>query len=205
MHHSEHVSAPIALPEVVTHYYLAGRQPFLSLSELEDPELDAVLAELSALRDAGRQHRPFGPRYMHLRQLTEARLSGLFSASGGQPERSAPHYFVLGESPWYRGLAEDMAQVQLPLSALPPTQTSITYPDSFTAMGFGAQFGIGHQQRPYHGRVFLLSELPGLLEQFGIPDPGWDGDYRAWATWPTEAYIEVQLWSDEPIADYLRR
>jgi hypothetical protein len=193
------------MPEVVTHYYLAGRQPFLSLAELEDSELDAVLADLSLLRDAGRQHRPFGPRYMHLRRLTEARLRELFIAAGGQPERFAPHYFVLGESAWYRGLAENMAQAQLPMSALPPTQTSITYPDSFTAMGFGAQFGIGREPRPYHGRVFLLGELPALVEQFGIPDPGWDGDYQAWANWPAEAYIEVQLWSDEPIADYLPR
>lgn len=202
LRHSEHVSAPIVLPEVVTHYYLAGR-PFLSLSELSDAELDAVLADLSVLRDARRQHRPFGPRYMHLRRLTEARLRELFIAGGGQPERSAPHYFVLGESPWYRGLAANMAQAQLPLSALPPTQASITYPDSFTAMGFGAQFGIGHEPTPYHGRVFLLGELPCLVERFGIPDPAWDGDYQAWSTWPAEAYIEVQLWSDEPIADYL--
>ena len=205
MRHSEHVSAPSALPEVVTHYYLAGRQPFLSLSELEDAELDAVLADLSTLRGAGRQHRPFGPRYIHLRRLTEARLRELFVAAGGQPERTAPHYFVLGESPWYRGLAENMAQTQLPLSTLPPDQTSITYPDSFTAMGFGPRFGIDYEPRPYHGRVFLLGELSGLVEQFGIPDPCWDGDYQAWATWPAEAYIEVQLWSDEPIAGYLPR
>jgi len=190
---------------VVTHYYLAGRRPFLSLSELGDAELDGVLADLRTLRQAGVQHRPFGPRYMRLRRLTEARLREMFTASGGRPERSAPHYFVLGESPWYRGLAEDMAQVQLPMSALPLAQTSITYPDSFTAMGFGAEFGIGHQPRPYHGRVFLIGELPGLVEQFGIPDPGWEGDYQAWATWPAEAYIEVQLWSDEPIAAYLPR
>ena len=130
------------VPEVVTHYYLAGRKPFLSLSELADAELDAVLADLSMLRDGGRQHRPFGPRYMHLRRLTEARLRELFIAAGGQPERTAPHYFVLGE-------------------------------------------------------------LAGLVEQFGLPDPAWDGDYRAWASWPVDAYIEVQLWSDEPIAEYL--
>lgn len=202
MRHSEHVTAAIVLPEVVTHYYLPGRQPFLSLSELGDAELDAVLADLSMLRETGTQHRPFGPRYMALRRLTEARLHELFIAAGGQPERPAPHYFVLGESPWYRGLATNMAQVQLPLSALPPTQTSITYPDSFTAMGLGMQFGIGREPRPYHQRVFLLGELPGLVEQFGIPDPVWDGDYQEWASWPADAYIEVQLWTDEPIVGY---
>jgi hypothetical protein len=96
-----------------------------------------------------------------------------------------------------------MDHVQLPLSVLPPGQTSLTYPDSFAAMGFGARFGLSQQTRPYHGRVFLLDDLPGLIEQFGVPAPSCDGGYRSWATWPAEAYIEVQLWSDEPICAYL--
>jgi hypothetical protein len=45
----------------VTHYHLAGRRPFLTLSELDDAELAAVLADLRGLRRAGKQHRPFGP------------------------------------------------------------------------------------------------------------------------------------------------
>jgi hypothetical protein len=69
--------------------------------------------------------------------------------------------------------------------------------------GIRAQVGIGNEPRPYHGRVYLFGELPGLVERFGIPDPAWDGDYQAWSTWPAEAYIEVHLWSDEPIAGYL--
>ena len=189
----------------MAHYYLAGRRPFLSLSELGHAELTAVLAELGALRRAGKQHRPFGPRYMDLRRRTEARLRELFVTVGGRPERPAPHYFVLGDSPWYEGLAEQMERVQLPLSALPPGQTSITYLDSFTAMEAGASPGPGRQPGPCHGRVFLLGELPGLVERFGVPDPRWDGQYQAWTTWPAEAYIEVQLWSDEPIRAHLSR
>jgi hypothetical protein len=192
------------LPGFVTHYYLAGRRPFLSLSELSDAELAEVLADLRALRRAGKQHRPFGPRYIDLRRRTEGRMRELFAAAGGDPERSAPHYFVLGDSPWFEGLAEKMDRVQLPLSALPPGQTSITYPDSFTAMELGTGFGLSQQPRPYHGRVFLLSDLPGLVEQFSVPDPSsWDGQHETWTTWPVDAYIEVQLWSDEPIKAYL--
>jgi hypothetical protein len=191
------------LPGFVTHYYLAGRRPFLSLSELGETELAAVLADLGALRRAGKQHRPFGPRYMDLRRLTEARLRELFTAAGGQPQRPAPHYFVLGTSPWYEGLGQNMQRVQLPLSALPASQTSITYPDSFTAMALGTSSGPGHQARPCHGRVFLLGELPGLVERFGIPAPRRDGHYQSWTTWPAEAYIEVQLWSDDPIRGFI--
>jgi hypothetical protein len=201
--HAERMGVRTVVPAFVTHYYLAGRRPFLSLSELGEAELTAVLADLGALRRAGKQHRPFGPRYMDLRRRTEARLRELFVAAGGRPERTVPHYFVLGDSPWFEGLAEQMERVQLPLSALPPGQTSITYPDSFTALQPGTSSGPGQQPRPYHGRAFLLGELPGLVERFGVPDPSWNGQYQAWTTWPAEAYVEVQLWSDEPIKPYL--
>jgi len=201
--HAERVGVRAELPGFVTHYHLPGRPPFLSLSELDDAQLAAVLADLRALRQDGKQHRPFGSRYMELRRRTETRLLEMFTAAGGRPQRPAPHYFVLGGSSWLQGLAEDMECVRLPLSALPPAQTSFTYPDSFTAIGSGAPHGVGHQRRPYHGRVFLLHELPGLVEQFGIPDPRWNGQQQTWTTWPAEAYIEVQLWTDEPIEAYL--
>jgi hypothetical protein len=51
--------------------------------------------------------------------------------------------------------------------------------------------------------VFLLDDLPGLIDQFDIPAPSCDGDYQTWITWPADAYIEVQLWSDEPAGAYL--
>ena len=161
--HSERVGARSEPPGFVTHYHLAGRRPFLSLSELDDVQLAAVLADLRALRQAGKQHRPFGPRHMELRRRTEARLRELFVAAGGRPERPAPHYFVLGDSSWYQGLAENMEHVCLPLSALPPAQTSITYPDSFTAVGSGTQPGIGREPRPATGGCSSSTNCPGSL------------------------------------------
>ena len=194
----------MTVPDVVTHYYLADRRPFLNLSDLDDQALGQVLAELDSLRRSGSQHRPFGPKYMTLRRLTEARLRALFIEAGGKPERVAPHYFVLGDSPWYQQLATRMHQVQLPLSALPSDKTSITYPDSFGAMKLGTEFGLAQQRKPYHGRLFLLEELPALTEQFGIPSPAWNDEHeKSWTSWPDETYVEVQLWSDEPVRSYL--
>lgn len=48
----------------------------------------------------------------------------LFVAVGGQPDRRAPHYFCLGSSPWFEGLAgypaasEPHQQVVYPVSRL---------------------------------------------------------------------------------------
>jgi hypothetical protein len=116
----------VELPAEVTHYYLAGRRPFMSLSDLDELGRSAVLAEMADLRRARTQHRPFGARYMELRELTEGRLRELFEAAGGKPERKNPHYFVLGTSEWYERLAESMSAVSIPLADLPADQTTLT-------------------------------------------------------------------------------
>jgi hypothetical protein len=102
-------TCPVA-PDFVSRYYLADRRPLLNLSELDDASIAAIDREMAALRAAGRQFRPFGPRYMQWRRLTERRMRELFVDRGGRPERTAPHYFVLGGSRWFEGLAIGMRQ-----------------------------------------------------------------------------------------------
>jgi hypothetical protein len=197
------VAARTQVPDVVTHYHLPGRPPFLNLSDLEGPELAAVLAEMEGLRHSGHQHRPFGPRYMALRRQTEARLRELFIARGGSPRRVSPHSFVLGASAWYEGLAPHMERIELALAALPDDQTTVTYPDSFVAMEAGVDVGLAPDRQPYHGKIFLLAELPGLIETYGIPSPPWAEGDRTWRRWPQETFIEVQLWANDPIRQHL--
>lgn len=191
------------IPTFVTHYHLADKRPFLNLSDLAEPELAAVMQDLERRRASSELKRVFGGRYMHLRRLTEGRLHELFLQAGGLPERKAPHYFVLGSCEWYRGLAADTREVVLPLADLPTEVTSFTYPDSFTAMAFGPQFGLPLQAHPYHERVFRLAELKDVIAQFGLPAGGTEDGYEGYAHRPFEKYIEVQVWSDEPIRSFL--
>lgn len=184
----------VSVPDEVRHYWRRARGPFLNLSDLSDVELADVMEHLMSGHATGLHRRAFGRRYMELRRRTEARMRRLFIEAGGRPERESPHYFVLGESRWFAGLADDMEEVVLPLAALPDEATSITYPDSFTAMGLVPQ--------PYHERVFRLSDLEALVEQYGLPADPMDG-YEGYEQRPFEMYIEVQLWSDEPVADLL--
>ncbi len=44
-----------------------------------------------------------------------------------------------------------------------------TYPDSFTAMAFGPQFGLPLKPRPYHQHVFRLPQLQEVVAQYGLP------------------------------------
>ena len=191
------------VPAFVTHYHLPDKSPFLNLSDLAGAELEAVLRDLEARRVRAGLRRVFGPRYMELRQLTEARLRHLFIQAGGSPSRVSPHYFVLGECEWYRALSPEMSEVVLPLAALPSNVTSVTYPDSLTALGLGAQFGLVRAQRSYHDRVFRVEQLPDLVATHGLPLGEIDDAYEGYHRREFEKYIEIQVWSDDPIRSFL--
>lgn len=191
------------IPDFVTHYYLPDRTPFRSLSELEEPLLTELMRELIAQRHQGRHHRLFGRTYMDMRRIVEARLYRKFVEAGGRPERASPHYFVLGESAWFGGLAPGMREVRLSLDALPDGQTSITYPDSFAAMEVAPEFGLPHEPRPYHGLIFRLDQLTELVDTYGLPRSEPDENYTGYELRTAEKYVEVQLWSDEPIRAYV--
>jgi hypothetical protein len=196
----QYVAVSGMLPDYVTHYYVPGRRPFLNLSELTDQDWDVTREVLEVERETGSSFRVFGSRYLELRRATEARLRELFVAAGGEPERKAPHYFVLGSSEWFRGLAQDMQQVVIPLAALPDSATSMTIPDSVTAMGLGADYGISVDTKPHHGRVFRRSQFAAAIETFGIPEDR-AGNYLGYQHRSFELYAEVQVWSDV-VLDY---
>jgi hypothetical protein len=192
----------VEVPNFVTHYYVPDRGPFLNLSDLADDYRLAVMTELMGKRAQGQQHRLFGKRYALMRHQVETQLRDLFVGRGGHPSRMAPHYFVLGESAWFRGLAPGMKTVMLPVADLPSNGAGITYPDSFTAMGIGPEFGLPHEARPNHGRVILLDELPWLIDTYGLPSSTANADYAGYERRTDEHYVEVQLWSDEPVREF---
>jgi len=185
-----------AVPAFVTHYYRADRRPFLNLSDLAEPDLAAVLTELVTPEHQALSWRRFGPQYMALRRATERRARDLFIAAGGKPERSSPHYFVLGSCDWFAGLYRNVAEVRLPLAALPAASTSVTYADSITALGLGVPLGLP------------APDLEQLIARFGLPSDAAPGDPAGYAGYQhhrVDAYIEVQLWSDEPVRAHVAR
>jgi hypothetical protein len=193
-----------SIPDFVTHYYLPGTRPFLNLSELSAEELPGVLLALDERREAGEHKRVFGSRYMALRRRADARLSELFEQAGGRPERAAPHYFVLGESAWYRGLAAGMQAAVMPVAELPSAVTSFTYPDSFTATGLVADFGLPYESRPYHHQAFRIEDLSEVVRKYGLPAEDPAPVYEGYEHRTFEKYIEVQVWSDAPVERFLR-
>jgi len=191
------------IPDFATHYHRRDRPPFLSLSDLDDDRLDGVLRELTSTAGEAGSQRRFGGRYMQLRRATEILMRDRFIERGGRPQRQSPHYFVLGESAWFRGLYRDAGQVRIPLAGLPPDQVSATLPDSITSMGLLSQFGIDLPARPHHGIVFRLDELADAVARHGRPDSPAPATYDGHQSAEFEHYVEIQIWSDDLI-DHLR-
>jgi hypothetical protein len=184
------------LPDYITHYHLPDRAPFLNLSDLDDDRLAAVLSELAT---TGGSQRRFGPAYMRLRRGTERLLRERFLERGGRPIRQSPHYFVLGESAWFRGLYRDAREVRLRLVDLPADQVSFTIPDSITSMGLLARLGHAQPIRPHHGAAFRLDELAEVVERYGRPDSPAPASYDGHQLEEFEHYVEVQVWSDDAV------
>lgn len=113
-----------------------------------------------------------------------------------------PHYFALGESPWFRGLYRDAREVRIQLGDLPSDQISFTYPDSITSMGLLPHYGIEVERRPYHYRVFRVEDLPDVVAEYGLPvgaaPSSYDGHQRDTGF---DHYIEVQMWAELEPAD----
>ena len=190
------------VPDYVTHYYLADRRPFLNLSDVDDDVVVDVMHDLNQLRRGRAHRRSFGRTYIEWRRATEARLRDLFIAAGGRADRTAPHYFCLGHSTWFAGLADNMQALSLPIACLPPDQTSFTLVDSFSAMGLGPEFGFPAAAEPHQQVVYALSDLAQVVSRFGMPTSAGSG-YAGFEHQLVDAYVEVQLWTDRPVQRYL--
>lgn len=192
------------IPDFITHYHVAGRRPFLNLSDLDEASLDKVLTALQTTAESSVSERRFGPRYMKLRHATEDVLRTRFIERGGRPTRTSPHYFVLGESAWFGGLYRYAAEVRVRLNDLPTEQVSVTYPDSVTSMGLLAEFGIEVAPRPYHGNVYRVEEIGDLIERYGLPRTGKPDTYEGHQFEDFDHYVEVQVWSDDALGTAVR-
>ena len=82
-------------------------------------------------------------------------------------------------------------ELRIPLSEFNGRIVSFTYGDTFPAMRY-------QDGKPTRGQVYSLAELPGLVEQYGLPQ-----DWNAEGKLGPDRYIEAQVWADEPLRPYL--
>lgn len=175
----------------VFRYFHDLTDPFLSLTELD---LETPQAYVRYIADHGLHcSRTYNERYFEKRLRSEALLREQFVAAGGRPERRHPYYLVLGNcDEWFYRYKGCVGALCLPLERLDPAAVSFTYGDSVPALD--PAFAQG---RPYHGRVYTMDTLPAVIGEYGWPQE-WNPDGRH----GYENYIEVQVWSEQPLARY---
>ena len=178
-----------AIPDFLVHYYEATDRPFRNLSDLPEAEAEAVLQQIRRAGDRFASQR--ADDYLTVRRGLEALVREKFIAKGGKPQRQRPHYLVVGDCPWLKHWYRNGCELRIALTAFRMEQVSFTYGDTFPAMRY-------EDDKPYRKQVYTLTELPGLIEQYGLPQL-WNAEGKL----GPDRYIEAQVWDDEALQPYL--
>jgi hypothetical protein len=190
------------LPESLFHYYEGNRQPFLSISELEPSKFKELMDELSHLDTTENRFDEKWKRdfYLFFRPYTEQIIRDRFIEKGGKPQLDVPRYATLGPATWFNNWYEDPQAIEIPLADFPSESISFTYPDSMMSLLIAedryepfAKF-----KQPYHGEVYRLEELLGLVAEYGLPDES-DPENIEYGN----RIIEAQIWDLSALKPYL--
>ncbi len=141
------------IPDVVTHNYDPGGVFLANVCDLERGEAECIL---DRIRQSGR--RQIKPTYLRRRFETEAWLIAERRRLLGNTRRERPVYFFLGDFADGKDPSRPCSLV-MPLCALPANVVTFTFPDSMASLPIGTRDEHREERRPYHGRVFTLSEI----------------------------------------------
>lgn len=172
-------------------YFHDLADPFRGFTEMDlaAPENYVRYIEAQNLRCG----RTYDLAYFEKRLSTENLLREQFIRQGGKPTLRHPYYMVLESCDrWFYDHKGCIGSLCIDLSRFDPDTVSFTYGDSIPSLDPAFR-----RQRRYHGKVYTLSQLPGLIEEFGLPQQ-WNPDGQL----GYETYIEAQIWTDLPLGCY---
>ena len=193
----------MTIPQSLFYYYETAREPFLSISELEPGRFSALMDDLGIAdvvdnRFDEKWKRDF---YLFFRPYTERKIRERFIQKGGKPTLIAPRYMTLGATTWFLDWYENAAAIEIPLTEIPSTSISFTYPDSMMSLLIAEDRyePFARFKMPYHGEVFRLEELHGLIADYGLPD---ESDPRNLEY--GNRIIEAQIWDLAPLMPHVQ-
>jgi hypothetical protein len=181
------------LPEVITHNYDPEGVRFGNLCDLPLHEAEAILQRI---RDTGK--RSIRDTYLRRRLNTEEWLIRERQQILGQTFRERPIYFFLGDFADGKDSSRP-SSIILPLSHLPPDTLTFTYPDSMASLPLATDYELKADRRPYHGQVFTLDQIRSVVREYGLPDDS----HKVTDLGRFDHFIEVQVWDERPILEYL--
>ena len=180
------------IPNFLTHYYEKNDGAFRSMTDDGEERAREIF---TALKQGGKSIKSkFQDFYVDLRYDVEDWLRTEFRKKGGVPVRQNPIYTVLGKCEHFQKWYEECAKETIPLSSLKGKQVSFTYTDSMVSYQLGFQKYLQHtnyEPKEYYGKLYLLEELPKIIEQYGLPK----GQFRNGRP-DYDMYLEVQIWEE---------
>lgn len=174
------------------HYYDKETGPFRSLSDLSPEDAKAVLESIKEKRpnsQSAKRH----DKYVEYRRNCENIIRSEFEKKRGRIERTSPHYMVIEHSPWLSTWYENSAYIKIPIEEFDVKTLSFTYGDSMPTFSPNVNDG-----KEYRKRLYTYDEILEIIDKYGLPQD-WNDDGK----YGPERYIEVHVWSDEPIKRYL--
>ena len=182
-----------AMPSCVTHNYDPDGVFLGNLCDLPRAQAEAVLQRI---RESGR--RIIRPDYLEKRHRTEEWLIGARRMLLGETSRKRPIYFFLGDFADGRDLSRPCS-LAMPLAAFRPEVVTFTYPDSMTSFSSLSEIGADGRRKFPYGQVFTFSQIVSVIDEFGLP-----GERADRTLAHHERYIELQVWDDQPIVNFLK-
>ena len=182
------------------HYFERAFGPFKSIA---DRPLEEAREILLAEKAAGKPINPDLEGYLQKRYNRDRQLREAFLLRGGQPQRTAPVFMVLGQQDCQWASAyENPDSIQIPLEEFDPLTISFTYGNSFAVLS-PALFG----PEEYWGQVYFADEILGVIERHGYP-PHVEYDFKR-KIFPKDKpidqhllFVEAHVWSDEVVGRY---
>ena len=172
------------------HCFEKSTGPFRNLSDLSMEEAKEVVRRVKEERP-GSQCASRHDKYVEYRRNCENILRTEFAKKGGKMDRFVPHYMTVELSPWMTTWYEDSDYLKIPIEEFDLSTLSFTYGDSMPNWGV-------KDDKEYRGKLYTYEEILKVIEKYGLPQD-WNDDGK----YGPERYIEVQVWSDDPIKKYM--
>jgi hypothetical protein len=141
------------------------------------------------------------PNYLRKRLLVEDWLIAAKNEKLGNTHLNRPVYFFLGDFADGKDCSRPEALL-MPLAEFSPGIVTFTHADSMTSY----QNGVIEADHPSHlerryGQVFTRTEIEEVVATFGLPNERWERDSGEWR----DLFIEVQVWDDRPIREWVAK
>ena len=189
--------------DYLLHFYRKGSKPFQSLSSLPEEQALIIMKGLYIEGSVFWERFKDPSSYMAFRKQIEKELRNDFVSKGGRPKQDYPVYLVLGRPKWTEIAADAKtiaatAEIAIPLTVLGEEDVSFTYPDSMVSALMASERNPDYYEPDYHGKVFTLKEIAGIIEKNGLPGEEWQTRMPAHFA----HYIEAQVWNQRLLWNY---